>query len=494
MSAQADTSAGTAEPEWVASFQEGAAAFAAGRYDEAARRFQAAAEAQPDHPAVLFNLGLALRGLGRRADAAAAWQHALALRPGHPQTLSQLASLLAEAGRADAAEALYGRLAALDPGFPGAALGLGNARMAQARPEAAEAAFRLAVAADPAAHAAVNNLGAALMAQGRAEEAVALYRRAARLAPAAPEYHKNLGTALLSLGRLEEGFREYEWRRRQAVWRWNRDCGGKPAWDGGPPAGRTILVHYEQGLGDSFQFVRYLSVLKRLGARTVFECQPRLKRVLSTVPGIDLLVEEGEPVPEFDCHASLMSLPMLCGTRLDTVPGGVPYLRAEPGLETAWRRRLDPSVFNVGIHWQANGAERSIPPEHFAALATLPGVRLHSLQRGAGLDRPGIVAWGDADRFAPGDAFADDAALIAGLDLVVCCDSAVGHLAGAMGRPVFLILPWLSDWRWMRETGETPWYPRTRLFRSPREGGWPAAMAMAAEAVAALAAEKAAKP
>lgn len=461
--------------------------------EEAASCFRMAAATRPEHPVAWFVLGLVLRGLGQLDGATLALRAALRLRPDDPDTLFQWASLLIERRLAGEALAPLLRLVALRPGHPDAAFSLGNALMAVDEPERAESAYRLAVSLEPGSAAANNNLGAAIMSQCRPELAAVSYRRAVRLEPKSAEHHKNLGVCQLTAGNFEEGAREYEWRTRQAVWRWNRDCPGTPLWDGGPLAGKSILVHFEQGLGDTVQFIRYLAVLKAMGARTVFECQPPLKRLLATVPGIDALVARGEPVPEVDCRLPLMSLPHRCRTTVETIPGGVPYLRADPDRVEFWRRRIAEAgrrdEFRVGIQWRAAGADRSIPLDRFARLAHLPGVRLYSLQKADGPsqwerpdDRLGIVSL--SDRGTDGEGFVDTAAIIEGMDLIVSCDSVVGHIAGAMGRPVLLALPWLGDWRWMRLPDSTPWYPATRLFRMTRRNDWDGVMARIAAEVA----------
>lgn len=463
------------------------------KLDEAASCFRKAAAVQPEHPAVWFVLGLVLRGLGRLDGATVALQAALRLRPDDPDSLFQWASLLIERKRVEEALAPLRRLVTLRPSHPDAAFSLGNTLMAVDEPEQAEIAYRLAALLEPGSAAVNNNLGGAILSQCRPEAAAGSFRRAIRIEPASAEHHKNLGVCQLTAGNLEEGAREYEWRTRQAVWQWNREFPGKPVWDGGPLAGKTILVHFEQGLGDTFQFIRYLAVLKAMGARTIFECQPPLKRVLSSVPGIDALTARGEPVPDFDCYLSLMSLPHRCRTTPQTIPGGVPYLRADPERAGLWRRRIAehgrPDDFRVGIQWCADGDSRSIPLEHFGHMAHLPGVRLYSLQQAVGLDqlerlgdRLGIVSL--PGRGLGGEGFVDTAAIIEGMDLIVACDSVVGNMAGAMGRPVLLALPWLGDWRWMRLPDSTPWYPATRLFRMARRNDWDGVMARVAAEVA----------
>lgn len=468
--------------------------------DEAARCFRKAVAIRPKHPVVWFILGLVLRGLGIPDGATAALQAAHRLRPDDADTLFQWASLLIERRLARKALAPLQRLVALRPDYPNAAFSLGNMLMAEDEPERAEAAYRLAVMLEPGSAAANNNLGAALMSQIRLEAAAVCYRRAVRLDPESAEHHKNLGVCQLTAGNFADGAREYEWRTRQAVWRWNRDCPGTPLWDGGPLAGKTILVHFEQGLGDTVQFIRYMALLKKMGARTIFECQPPLKRLLATVPGIDALVARGEPVPEADCHLPLMSLPHRCRTTVATIPGGVPYLRADPDRAAFWRQRiaeagLGRNTFRVGIQWRAAGADRSIPLDRFTRLSHLSGVGLYSLQKADGpgqWERPDsslrIVSLPDRGGKREDEEFLDTAAIIEGMDLIVACDSVVAHIAGAMGRPVFLALPWLGDWRWMRVPDRTPWYPATRLFRMTRRNDWDGVMARIALDVARLAA------
>ncbi|QCN97761.1 tetratricopeptide repeat protein (plasmid) [Azospirillum argentinense] len=471
--------------------------------EAAACSFRTATAIRPAHPVAWFVLGLVLRGLGHGDGAAVALRAAHRLRPDDADTLFQWASLLVERRRTGEAVAPLLRLVALRPGYPDAAFSLGNALMAMDEPERAEAAYRLAVLLEPGAAAANNNRGAAFLSQGRPEDAAVSYRRAVRLEPGSAEHHKNLGVSLLTAGNFAEGTAEYEWRTRQTVWQWNRDRPGTPLWDGGPLDGKTILVHFEQGLGDTVQFIRYMAVLKAMGARTIFECQPPLKRLLAGVPGVDALVARGEPLPEADCLLPLMSLPHRCRTTVATIPGGVPYLRADPERAAFWRRRIAeagrPGDVRVGIQWRAAGADRSIPLERFARLSHLSGVRLYSLQKADGpgqWERPddqlGIVSLPDRDGKGEDEGFVDTAAIIESMDLIVACDSVVGHIAGAMGRPVFLALPWLGDWRWMRLPDRTPWYSQTRLFRMTRRNDWDGVMARIAAEIDAAVARRAA--
>ena len=474
-------------------FSHGLSSIERSRLPEAVAGFRAAAALRPEHPLVWFLLGVTLRTMGRAEEALAALQAGLRLRPEHPDTLFHLASVQLERRWADRALPALRRLIALQPLYDGAAFALGSALMALDAPEEAERAFRLAALLQPDGAAVNNNVGAVIMAQRRPGAALGHFRRSIRIDPTWPEHRKNHGIAQLMRGELEEGFREYEWRTGQAVWQWSQSFPGKPVWDGGPLAGRTILVHYEQGLGDSVQFVRYFPLLQTMGARTVFECQPVLKQLLATAPGIDVLVARGEPLPDFDCCLTLMSLPHRCRTTADTIPQGVPYLQTDPERAAFWRERVlgqaRPGELRVGIQWRADGGDRSIPLDCFEELSRVSGLRLFSLQQAVGLDelerlgtRFGIVDL--PGRRAGAEGFLDTAALTEAMDLVVACDSVVGHVAGALGKPVFLALPWLGDWRWMNHPDRTPWYPAHRLFRMGRRNDWHGVMARLAEAVA----------
>ncbi|MFY8095721.1 MAG: tetratricopeptide repeat protein [Niveispirillum sp.] len=475
-------------------FESGVRAHAGGRPDLAAGHFAQAVKLLPDHPVALFNLGIALEDSGQAEAALPVLQEAWRRRPDHLHTLFRLGSLLAARGRHEAALALLGRLLTLRPDYPDAAFRLANVLMALGRHAAAERTYRLALVLDPGAGSVANNLGGALRRQGRAAEAARWYGRAVRLTPSAPEFHMNLGACLIMLGAWREGWPHLDWRDRQAVWLWRRAVPGVPRWDGSPLAGRTILVHFEQGLGDTLMFVRYLSVLKRQGARTLFECQPTMRDILRSFPDIDQLVCHGDPLPPADWHAPLMSLPGLCGDRPETVPGaGGAYLHPPADRVAAWARRIGTDGFKIGINWQAAGDDRSIPLAAFAPLAAVPGVRLFNLQQDVGLDQLGALAgsfgitcFPDAEQERTHGSFVDSAAIIANLDLVVSCDSAMIHLAGAMGRPAFLALPWLADWRWLTQPDRTVWYDCVRMFRAQEEGCWEGVLSSIAQAVVEL--------
>lgn len=474
---------------WVDLFNQGAVHFNAGRPAEAEVCFRAAAAANPTHPTLRLNHGLALRVLGRHQEALETLSQALRLDQRNADTLFHIAAVLVELRRPSEAIAAYRSLAALKPDHPDALLGFGNLLMYTDNPEAAELVYRMAVACDPSSPSATNNLGAAILSQRRPAEAAPIYRRGIRLAPDSAEYHKNLGTCQMMAGEYEEGTREYEWRVEQPIWKWKRSFPGKPQWDGSSLQGRTILVHFEQGLGDSFQYIRYMPVLKAMGARVIFECQPILKRILSGAPGVDVLIGHGEAIPDFDCYVSLMSLMHRLGTTPQTVPGGVPYLQAEPALKAAWGARMDRTEFRIGINWHGNETAKSIPLELFGPISRIPGVRLYSLQKVKGLDQlerlrdqlP-IIDWTPEMDTGP-DAFIDTAAVMANMDLILTCDTSVVHLAGALGCPILMPLKWFPDWRWMLSGEECPWYPTMRMVRMVRRNDWPELMERVTEHV-----------
>jgi hypothetical protein len=313
------------------------------------------------------------------------------------------------------------------------------------------------------------------------------------LKPDYPEAHANHAHACLQAGDWRRGWVEYEWRRK------TKPCSpsrfSQPLWSGESLAGKTILLHAEQGLGDTIQFVRYAPLVKRYDARVIVECQKPLLRLLAGCPGIDRLIGEGEELPAFDVQAPLMSLPAILNTTLENMPADVPYIFAAPELVARWRERLGSiEGFKIGISWQGNprfpgDRFRSIPLRCFAALARLPGVRLISLQKGAGREQlvevrddfPVVDLADELDEEA--GPFMDRAAVMKNLDLVVTSDTAIAHLAGALGVPAWVALKFAADWRWLLDRSDSPWYPSMRLFRQQTRGDWSQVFARMADAL-----------
>ena len=452
-----------------------------GKLEEARASLEAALRHQPDYAEAAYNLGVLLIKQGLRPEAIARLEEALRLKPDHAQAYNNLGLLLNESGRPAEAAVMLAQAVRLRPSFVEAHNNLGLAYAALGRTELAEASYQEALRLQPGQWELHANLGNLQTDRGRHDEGLACYQRAVCLKPDSPARWTR-ALALLANGDFERGFPEYEsrWRHTGLIER----ALAQPRWDGAPLEGRTILLHVEQGLGDTLQFIRYASLAKQRGGVVVVECPVSLLPLLSRCPGIDRLVAQGSDFPEFDVHASLLSLPRLCGTTLATIPAEVQYLF--PDLETVehWRHALEAAPgLKVGIAWQGNPEYvndrfRSVPLAEFEPLARLPGVRLYSLQKGRGTEQLRALAGRfevselAADLDATGGAFLETAAIMKNLDLVVCSDSALAHLAGGLGVRVWVALPAVADWRWLRDREDSPWYPSMRLFRQAALGAW----------------------
>ena len=422
------------------------------------------------------NRASALLALGRLEDAENACRAALRLKRNSAEACQVLGHILSDLKRPEAAVAAYQEALRHKPELPDLYNSLGLALRQADRLEEAAAALRQAVRRAPRDVQALGNLAGILKELAQPSDSEATYRQALRLQPDDATLHVNLGVVLLLAGRFAEGWKEYEWRFRAGAASLPQ-C-DRPQWDGTPLAGRTLLVRAEQGLGDTIQFCRHVPLLAGDGP-VIFEVQPGLRRLLACLPGTAGLVTVGETLPRHDLYCPLLSLPHLLGTR----DVQVPYLTAEPDCVAQWRARLGSDGFRIGIAWQGNPASaaergRSVPLRHFLPLAQLPGVRLISLQRQHGLEQldglpagMGIEMPGE-DFDAGPDAFIDTAALMLSLDLVVTSDTSIAHLAGALGRPVWVAVKHVPDWRWLLEGDAIAWYPTMRLFRQAERGDW----------------------
>ncbi len=462
------------------------------RHGEAAARYEKALALKPDFPQARNNLGIALADLGRHDEAMAQYRQAIALEPGYAEALANLGVALAALDRPAEAVPCFEAALARQPGFAEAALNLGNAQFALGAFAAAIGSYERAVALAPGSARAHNNLGRGLEALNRHEEAIPRYAKAAALAPDYAGAQWNLALAHLALGDFAEGWPRYEWR-----WR-NGDLTprafARPLWRGEEIAGRTILIHAEQGFGDTLHFVRYVPLLARRGAHVMLEAPPPLLPLLAGLDGLAGLFATGEDLPDFDCHVPLLSLPAAFATTLDTIPRQVPYLAPPADRVARWRAALAPLCgLRIGIAWagsatNSNDRNRSLPLERLRPLLELPGIGFVSLQKEL---RPGDAALLAAcpDLLSLGDRledFADSAAVASLLDLVITVDTSVAHLAGALGRPVWIMLPYAAEWRWPRQREDSPWYPTARLFRQGAPGDWTRLVARLVEAVRTL--------
>lgn len=489
---------------WI---NRGAVLRALERTPEAIASHRRGLELDPGHAGGWFNLGNALKGTRQPLAAAEAFGKAANLKPGDAHFVGVWAWSLLTIDRDDEAAALFARIVAAHPGNADAFHGLSACFRKKRQWPAAEAAARRAVALAPSSAPCRLQLGMVLLDRGKLLESEEMLLSALKLAPDDPSILAMAGQVKLSLQAWDEagdylgkavalqydhldarlgiarmnllrGYFPQAWDDYE--WRWRRADLAKPVlpgaeWDGSPLGGRTILLHDEQGLGDSLQFVRYAPLVAAMGGRVILRCQAAAARLLATVPGISRVVTETMPLPDADVHATLLSLPRILRTTAETIPAGVPYLRAPPPRTPLPKR--DGISLHAGIVWagnplHGNDHQRSCPGEMFLQLLRLPGLALYGLQKGpapaASAVSPLLVP-----PLVPDHAdMADTAAVIAQLDLVITVDTSVAHLAGALGKPVWLLLPYVPDWRWQTGRDTSPWYPTMRLFRQSRPGDW----------------------
>jgi len=460
-----------------------------GKLDEAQACYRRALALDPGNADLHNNLGVLLTRQKRIAEAEQAYQRALALRPAYPAALHNLALLFLQSARFDAAEEALMQLLHLQPGHAEGWASLANLLQRTQRLPEAEDAYARALAMRPDHAAAWNDFGTLLQQMRRFTEAESAYRRAIAISPAYPEPQWNLGFLLLYLGRLEEGWPLMEARYDKALARPIAAAPDLPfpQWTGQDLRGKSILVVDEQGFGDAIQFVRYLPRLKQAGAaRVTLVCKPALVPLLRHAPGADCVIAQDDAGQRegHDYWVLMLSLPMRFRTALATIPAQFPYLTADPARMRHWRDRLPARGARVGLVWKGfgghvNDAHRSLPGlSCLGPLRSVEDVAFVSLQRGM-----------DDEQAQPGDAdfplldlgpdiadFADTAAIVAQLDLVICVDTAVAHMAGALGKPCWVMLPYtFPDWRWMEGRVDSPWYPDTlTLYRQPAPGAWPA--------------------
>jgi tetratricopeptide (TPR) repeat protein len=444
---------------------------ALGRFAEAVGPLQSGVALLPGEAEAHIQLGVALLGLDRNAEAEEHFERALAIRPDVPEVLTNHGVALAALGRTEEALDRFRRALTVNGGAPDTHVNIGVVQKAQGRNEQAGLHFDLALAL-------------------QADHAAAEFE---------------LAMLNLSLGHFKRGWPQYESRFRVPALAIPARQFSAARWDGTQPlAGKTLMIHAEQGLGDTLQFCRYLPRLAALGATVVFEVMPALKALMGTLSGGIRVMARGDPVPPIDYHCPLLSLPLAFDTVLATIPAEVPYLSADPQRIARWAPRIAGLAgLKLGIAWQGNpGVERliwargrSIPLAALAPLAALPGVSLVSLQKGAGAEQLLQVPFRDqvldlGPEFDGGpDAFLDAAAVMASLDLVICSDTSIAHLAGSLGRPVWTLLHATPDWRWLLGRADSPWYPSMRLFRQSG-GGWGEVVGAVAAELASLAAER----
>ena len=423
-------------------------------------------------------LGVLLQGQGKLSDSVAHYQRALQIEPEFAEARNNLGLAHYQQGDEDEAAASFRAAIRLKPQLADAHNNLGIILQAQGKLDEAAECYRKAIELDRAHADAHHNLGNTLRAQGRLEEASDSYERALWIKPNEPHFH--LGQAFLSLqrGDYERGWPGFEWRWKCPEF--SLPDYRQPFWDGGPLDGRTILLHADYGMGDTLQFIRFAPRVANLGGRVIVVGQRPLARILASCPGVDQVFVQGDPLPDFDFYAPVMSLPSRLNNAPPAAAAAVPYLAADPRLVEHWKGRLGGvREFKIGVAWQGDpryrkDRERSFPLAQLEPIAQVPGVRLFSLQRAPGSEQIATVA----NRFEVTDLgsrltdFLDDAAVMSNLDLVLAPETSLIHLAGALGTPAWVALAYAPDWRWMSGEDPTQWYPTVRLFRQRTWGDW----------------------
>lgn len=474
---------------------------ALGQAEAAVRQYERALELNPDYAEAHFNLGNVLQGMGRFDASVVHYVQALTLKPDYAVAFMNLGNVLQALGHLNEAEEVYRHALALQPEYAEAHMNLGNVLQAQGRLDEAMARYEQALAFRPAYADAYVNLGNLLLGQGKARQAVVEYERALALCAENPEALVNLGSACESLGEHQEaisyydaaialrpeyaearvnralnqmrrgdfanGFAGYEWRWQMPNFRSPRRAFNRPLWRGEDLHGKQILLHSEQGMGDSLQFLRFLPSVSAFGGRVLLEVPASLRRLGDGLGAAEVFTF-GEALPDFDWHCPLMSLPRALGTTVETIPRA-PYLIVPRQHSLATTKKL-----KVGIVWAGNpqhsqDRHRSILPSLLGPLFNLGGIDFYSLQ----VEKGKAILPDTVTDLAPQISdFADTAAWLMELDLLISVDTAVAHLAGALGRPVWILLAHHADWRWMLGREDSPWYPTARLFRQESFGDW----------------------
>jgi thioredoxin-like negative regulator of GroEL len=422
----------------------------------------------------LLDAGAQAYAAGNLPEAESAYRAILSETPGDAETLSNLAAVLTAAQCPEAAETACRAALAAHPRYWAALANLGNALHRQQRYEQAVNAYHAAVEANPRNASAWTNLGVALNEQWRMDDSLIAHDAAVALAPGDPQIRANRAMALLIAGDYAKGFAEFEWRWRTPGMAPHGLA--TPQWRGADPAGKTLFLHHEGGFGDTLHFIRYATALSARGAHIAARVQtPLIKLLQRSFPKTTFIPETASPPPH-DFHCPMLSLPAAFGTTCDTIPAATPYLTPCPGKTRKWQNRI--AAKSIGLVWagapllgmaecRAMNIRRSIPPACLVPLGQIPGLHFISLQYGS--PPPPFPMPDPMPDIAD---FDDTAALIANLDLVIAVDTAVAHLAGALGKPVWLLSRFDSCWRWLAHRTDSPWYPALRLYRQTRPGDW----------------------
>jgi len=449
-----------------------------GRLEEAAKHYTKALKLKPEFPEALHSFGITLTHLNKPKEAADAIRKSLQLNPNNAPAYCDLGHAYWKVERMAEATECFVRALKIDPEFSAAHTNMAAVHFKNNQPEDAIISARRAIALNPNDPASFNTLGGALHQLGEIDEGYQHMVRGAAIDPDNPETRFNMGISLLMRGNFEQGWREFNYRLKNKLLKLDRGF-KQPIWRGENLDDRTLLIYSEQGLGDTVQFGRYLPHVKAKAPNVIFEVEEKLVEILRPLTGdIPIFVKGKQRLPEFDVYAPLASLPGIFGTTLETIPADVPYLFADPDRVKWWRDRLAGSGVKVGLTWvgnpeYSNDLNRSMPLDAVRPLPSLKGIRWYSLQIGErtqDLRAPWAAPIEDLSQEV--DTFPETAAAMMNLDLIISVDTSLAHLAGALGRRVWMQLGHVADWRWLRVRNDSPWYPTIQLFRQRSRGDW----------------------
>ena len=475
-----------------AHFYLGNSAFQQRDIPGAISHYQKSIALNPNHAETYYNLGICANMQNNSDWAIECFQQALVVEHNNCVANTQLSLLFEKKNNYGSAVAHAKKACAADPQNTDLLLHTAHLLKQCDLLEEALIFYEQALQKNPDLTGVLYNIGFAHKKLGHLEQAITIYKKVISQKPEYPLAHLSLALAYLALGDFDRGWLEYEWR--WAAYDEEKKVFPQPMWDGSDLHNKRIYVYAEQGLGDTFQFMRYLKLLKENGAYVIFHTQVPLKKILQLCPYIDQIITFKDSVPAFDYHISLLSLPLVFNTRIDTIPTDIPYLYADPRLVEEWRALLAQDTgFKIGICWQGNTeytsdflrqavAEKSCSLDTFACLSAIPGVSLYSLQRIEGVEQNALggeqisVTYFDNDFDTHNGRFMDTAAVIKNLDLVISIDTGLAHCSAALGTPTWIMLPKIADWRWMLKRSDTPWYPNVRLFRQSTRGDWDSVM------------------
>ncbi len=454
------------------------------KLDEAISNYRNSLQLTPNHPLTHFKLGNALAKQCKPSEAIISYQNAIQIHPNYTDAYYNLGVILRKMERFDEAIAAYQKVIQIEANRAETYFSLGNVYLDLDKFEDAIVNYQKAIALNPNYAEAFNTLGTVYRLQNRLNEAITNIERAIALSPKYAEAHFNLGTILLLMGDMQRGFAEFEYRRNIKDFAKTLPSFNQPQWDGSPLEGKTILLYSDAGLGDTIQAIRYIPQIVAGGGRIVLNCLPGFERLFQNMSGIDLIITKGEALPKFDVYAPLLSLPCILSTTLETIPAQTPYIFASEGDDFTLPLNTSQTL-KVGIVWASGyrGSSfelkkfyqtKSLSLSMFEQIISIPHTCFYSLQVGQHAtdikllgEHPNVI-----DLSHRIQDFADTATIIKQLDLVISVDTAVAHLAGAMAKPVWVLLPFTPDWRWMLDRADSLWYPTMRLFRQAKPGDW----------------------